>query len=527
MIKRIPISEYAFDREDIDYTIVDSWPLSAKNIPNQPFYGVIRNEKEFQKLIKIASSNVNEPEKILHSKAVEKWLVEQGGSFSKEQLLVNIDNEYYGNKPEFEVKLPDDFEAVIYTALNRSGILMPNFTNWITENAIELYQCYKGDHKSSPGLTGKGDRREKEIRVKAISQAKTSPTQLDPAKSWMRYKDGKYRNIFVDSFANYFRGVYFLRKIFEWIGSIPMSVHYSDMELSKLIVMSNAVAAYAADYKGMDMHFNLSTFIRVLRIIAMLFKIPGDQLHEMIAYAEELFYQHLLTPDFVYVGVHNLFSGIYPTHDIEGYMNMFTLIYVFTKKGYKFVKPGRRLRKGEFTVIVCGDDSVVLLGSECDFQEIGEFHAAISAMWGQEMELSKVEYSTKWITFCKKTFALRRDVPGFKRVGNDQIPIYKYSVVKALNALFHPEDIPNFPEKRDLIIWFCSIMDCAYGCSSWKSTCIAVIQSNPELFAMHMSVDSVSPEMLTILNGDWWFRNYADFDLPKSPTWQLIKEYSK
>jgi len=529
MKKTIKLSEYCFDRDDIDYGIVDAYKAkyADKNVPNQPFNGVIPSEKAFKTLLKVASSAVNEPEMILHNKTMEKWITQQGGTFSKDQLLKNIDEEYYGNTPEFEVELPDDFEAIIHRAFKEARIVFPNFTDWILTNSIELYHCYKGDHRSSPGITGRGDRRDKMNIVAAISQAVDAILQLDPAFAGMRFKDGKYRNIFVDSFANYFRGCIILRKLFEWIGSTPCSVHYSDMELAELIVTCRAKAAYAADYKGMDMHFNLSTFKRTLRICADLMNIPGDQLNEMLMYADELFYQHLITPEEVYVGLHNLFSGIYPTHDMEGYMNMFTLIYTFTKLGYKFVTPGKPLKKDEFTVIVCGDDSIVLLGSELqdNAEEASKLHANVSAAWGQIMELSKVEYNTQWITFCKKTFALRRDVKGFKRDGDAQIPVFKYSVAKCLNALRHPEDIPNFPEKKDLIIWFCSIMDCARGCTSYKATVLATIQQNPELFTKVVEIDNISDDMLAKLNADWWFRNYAKFDLPNSETFALIKAY--
>jgi hypothetical protein len=66
----------------------------TKCVANQPFYGIIKSESDFNKVIKVAVQNFSDAEKPLGLKTLQKWICPQGGTFDFDTLTKNI-NEYY------------------------------------------------------------------------------------------------------------------------------------------------------------------------------------------------------------------------------------------------------------------------------------------------------------------------------------------------------------------------------------------------------------------------------------------------
>lgn len=533
MYKRIDIIDYHFDRDDIDYAILEETArryANDVNIPNQPFKGVIVSEKVYNKACQIASSQQNEYDAYLTNKTLQKWMGPQGGSFTQNQLEFNLP-EYYAtrNTGTYDDDWYRTFLNMVEEGLRESKYTYHIEGSLITESAVDLYHLYKGDHRSAQGITGKGDRRKPENRAKAISQAKKNPTCFDPAIAGMRLKDGKYRNIYIDSFANYFREARIYAKLFSWLEHSPWDNHYSDKELSRIVTTLNAAYHYGSDLKGMDYHESLTDATHVIDETQQLLHLDKTECNYIKFCTEELFTNDLIAGSKVYQGLHNLFSGIYPTHNLEGYRNLFKAIYLIKKHGFHLIGKIRKLKKREAFILVCGDDLSIFFGSKPEnVNQLKNDDALASQYFGHEMEISKVDESTTVAQFCKKTLALRRDVPGFKHFNSEDeykdIPVWKGPTLKGVHALYMPENIPSFPDKRGLIVWFCTIMDCYYGNTSWQSTVIYIVQNNKELFMdiPENPADLVTDSLMSILNEDWWFANYAQFDLPKSPTFKVI-----
>jgi hypothetical protein len=471
--------------------------------------------------------NFSDAEKPLGLKTLQKWICPQGGTFDFDTLTKNI-NEYYKTRHV----LPElmDLTIAVSTQWFLNNAPLPKLHDPLTYgkgNATKIYNFFRGTHRSNGGIVWDTDRRAPGGAAKAVAWAMYAPTCYDKVIAGMRYKDSKYRNIFMDSFSNYFREAMMYHEFFEWWESLPIDTHESNLLVARQIVLCAPKSAYAGDYQGMDFHFNLESALRVVDFYCNIFHATPEQRSMVRMSTEELFYAPLLTADELICGLHNLFSGIYPTHDFECPENFMILLNAALEAGYKVVLNPRKLRKHEVFIKVNGDDSIVLFAdnlSEEEFLRFGHLHAKYAHAFGQVLETSKLDYGHDFISFCKNTFALRRNVTGFKKVIVDGVetPVPLYPCAKAVNALYHPESIPHFPQKSDLVIWFCSIMDNSFGTRQWKGTVLAIADMNPDLFG-DLPTD-ISPELRAEMNRDWWFENYADFELPKSPTYQLLKQ---
>jgi hypothetical protein len=286
--------------------------------------------------------------------------------------------------------------------------------------------------------------------------------------------------------------------------------------------------SYAGDYEAMDKHHGVKAHKRVCEGFATMTQTTLTNLSAIMMFTDELFTTSCIAGDTLYEGLHDLYSGIYPTHDIESFENFIIHVGFLTEAGFTVVKTPRVLRQNECFVMICGDDSFVLFGRKLTAEEqkhLVDLHVKYAAAFGQKLEWTKVDISDKYVTFCKKTFALRQDVKGFKHYNDDcQTPIHKFSLLKAVHCLRYPENIPSFPKKSDLIIWVCSIMDNAYGATDWKAVMQTLCAYNADLFSQLIEDDlTISDEMQLILNADWYFRNYVSFDLTNSPTYNFIK----
>jgi hypothetical protein len=523
---------YAHD----EFMPVTGWDAARNQFsvdkPNQPFNGIISDEA-IEAVIKRASKNISEPERALHDKTVNKYYAPRGGSFSEETGISNLP-EYYIHRDTDERIMREVREIMLqYTMLTRQDTRIGD--PYIHDYG-ELLQTWKGDHKSGGGLSHPEDRRTEGASYDACLQAWQDPLCLDPIRGGNRRMDGKIRQIHIDSFANYFREAAVFHKIFEYIRNCGWNHTYSVKDLATGIINLKAKDGYGGDYKMMDGHQGELATRYSAHMICDWTHVPFDKRQYMMDMIHELFHSKLVFGKFVYCGENNLWSGIYPTHDIESPENYAMLVATATKMGFKVVilskdpATWRPLRKNEVAIIVCGDDSIVLFGrklTDNERKQFGLLHAFIAKGFGQELELSKVDWGDQYLTFCKRTYALRAGIASYKYYEDrPTVPVPKYDVLKAVCALRHPEHIPHFPHKSDLVIWFCAIMDNAYGNQDWKGTVIEILQHNPDLFSQFDYSDTtISDETMSVLKEDWWLSQFGNLDLAESPTFKLLKQY--
>lgn len=504
---------------------------ASNDSPNEAFAGIIKTDKQYETLKSISQQHINEAEAILNTKALNKWCVPQGGTFSQATLEKGVDS-YYSLAEEVNEKFDDEItrEAVhsTYRLLDNYGYLDSLRDETIIRSDAELYRIYKADHRSHAGFTGEGDRRDKSLRVKAIREA-SDMYDLDPVIAGMRRKDGKDRNIFNDSLANYFREARMYDNWFKWWRSLPYDMHYSDYQIANIIVKCAPKMSYAGDYEAMDKHHGLKSQQRVSEAFATFTGTTLTELSAIQMFNDELFTTTCIAGDTLYEGLHDLYSGIYPTHDVESVENFIIHVGFLTEAGFTVVKTPKVLRSNECFVMICGDDSFVLFGrklSDAERQRLIQLHVKYAAAFGQVLEWSKVDISDVYVTFCKKTFALRQDVKGFKHYSDDcQTPVHKFSLLKAIHCIRYPENIPSFPRKQDLVIWVCSIMDNAFGATDWRAVMQTLCWYMKDLLLSVEFDYIISEEMQLILNADWYFRNYVSFELINSPSYNFMRVF--
>lgn len=504
--------------------------FSGETRSNQEFNGVIPNDKAFKNLLKIADQTKDIEEIPLEEKTKQKWLVTQGGTFSMETLTANL-GEYFEPRecdaePSDKMLQVAQYLNVICNCGDASKVKL------IQTNPRMLYSCWK-PKKSYAGATYDGDRRTPGVASMAIKQAIDAPYNIDYTIAGMRNKDGKYRNIFMDSFANYFRESMFLSEIFERWHSLSFDSNQGDMPLAAEIRKLRAKCCYCGDYKAMDQHQSYDASVNTLIYVCFWFGYDYSQIMKIIFWLKDLAEQCILVGDELWIPKWcvNLLSGLYPTHDLEGMENVLILSSTAVDCGLRVVTKPRPLKRGECYIKVCGDDSVVFFGDESVPDDFATRHAENAAHFGQIMELSKVDKSKTTAWFCKKKYALRDDVAGFEQVETEygRLCVPKYSLMKAINALRRPENVPTMPNYHDLIIWTASIMDNCAGMKMYKSVIYQLVQCNPTLF----SVENVSfiesyknrvPEDVEeYLRQDWWTNETWSANwLATSPTLRLI-----
>jgi len=497
--------------------------------PNDNCYQVITSDKNYSKLSKIALLHDIPSEHILNDKAVNKWNKPQGGTFSQANLENGVES-YYDSKytmPDspLDEELVDEAIYEVYKTFSSYGYL-GELPYTIEKNSRVIWNVYKADHRSAAGFIADEDRRSISVRKEAIKDIENY-LQLHPVIGGMRRKDAKDRNIFNDDISNYFKEVKMFESWFRWWRRLPYDMHVSDYRLARNIAICNAKSAYAGDYASMDKHYGVHAFKKVALAYGTLTGSTLEELQTIYMFSEELFSTECIAGSTLYKGTHTLYSGIYPTHDFESPKNFIILHETARRCNFVVVKDYKPLRSNECMIVVCGDDSIVLFGrrlSADEFKQFADTHKMVASAFGQIVEVEKVDTSYDYITFCKKTFALRQDVKGFKHYNDKyQTPIHKFSVLKAIHCLYQPEKLPKF-DQRGLVIWTASIMDNAYGNVDWKATCIALYQQNRDLFDSFDYDDyTISSETQLLLDDDWWFRNYVSFELQSSPFINLMK----
>jgi hypothetical protein len=445
----------------------------------------------------------------------------------------------------------------------------------IIDKPSQLYNIAYPKRKSSGSSIYVGDRRDVQCTSKAIRFAFVAPFSNEFILADVRNKDSKIRNIFNTPASTVYRQARFLHRIFEWWTSLCMDTHYSNEKLAFLVTQLQGVCVYCGDYKGMDFHFTVQQAHLVVDIACDALHASEKDRARIHWFIDEDFHSDVLTGRKIIVGLHNLLSGAYPTHHIECILNFSILAAAAVSMGFKVVTEFRKLEPNEVFIGVNGDDSYVIFGrklSEEERKAFGEMHAMYAGGVGQELELSKVEWNDDFFNFCKNTFALRPTVKSFKHVKMDgkDVPLPKYPLIKALHALYQPENMPPLSwSTAQYIAWACSILDDSCGCQNYKAVVLHLAQQIHDLGSTPMR-DAVAelelatianqlvssgiqleqlPESISLDNGrvidragliaaynsyqqlinnlqaDWWFSELSDWNLDNSMTFQLFKSY--
>jgi hypothetical protein len=529
LIKKYPLVQLdvsVYNTEKFDELINKTFP--EDNQPNQPFLGIIVSEKVFQRLIKHAET-IQQDEQYLREKALKKWIYPQGGHFSLAQLSANLDQ--YAlilHRDKKLVMLIKDYATMVF----RRELPKVTQQDFIITSSVELYNTYQPTHSSVAGWTAVGDRRDHETRATAVRQAVVDPFNFDPIIVGMRLKDSKYRNIFIDSIANYFRESRVFKRLFSLIEELPSNTAEHHYDTAKEVLRVHAEAAYGGDYKAMDQHDGLDDLEDTVDLAAEIFDIPEEDVLQMKQVLRKLLTTKLIVGNEVWESVWNMLSGIFPTHDMESLRNMSILIAALTSLSIRVIMTPRKLKSREAYLKVCGDDIIVLFGPDHPTKEaVVEAHARFAAACGQELEAEKADWVEKsdkrGIFYCKRMFALDYSTPGYimSNSNMDRFVYPKYSIEKALNGIYHPEHIPTFNDKRSLIYWVQSVMDNAAGHTAFKRILFELFDSNKFFQDPTLLTYSLPTEDMAIIMKRWQNRQYGLVGQTDSPFWCIFKMY--
>lgn len=116
---------------------------------NQPYYGIISKEATFNALLDHSITSVKD-EVTLRAKALEKWIFDQGGSFSNAKIGENIP--LYATSVRTYRSRMREIARCIKRVFQDNGI-MPRHKSYIISDSRELFNTYKRTHKSSAGWT--------------------------------------------------------------------------------------------------------------------------------------------------------------------------------------------------------------------------------------------------------------------------------------------------------------------------------------------------------------------------------------
>jgi hypothetical protein len=524
LVRRKMEPQYLNNYEDADYSAIYKPGRRYRDAShrNDPFNGVIPSDQAYKSIQTIAAQNLAPSEIQWHEKFIKKYDARQGGVFSKQEIVDTFKGYYdFDTEPDLqEVKRYLD----LITPLLNTFLRYKTDGDLLIDTARELWNTFDPSHPSSGGFTADEDRRQTHVRVKGIKCCMRAPLNLDPIIAGIRAKDGKLRGINMDSMANYFREARVFHKLFELWKENTYNHKYSDPGLAGYIASYAAAAAYAGDFRAMDKHYYKEVFKMVVLKIASIVAPNHSKKweHDVCAVIDGFYGAHLIVADELWYGLCALLSGLYPTHDPESMLNFIIALCTGTELGLRFTDKPHKLAKNEFTVVVNGDDMILLLGQADPnlIDDISYVHYRISKVFGQDLELSKMDCGMRYIGFCKRTWALRLHTPDFK-IEKDPLtqveyPVPKYAASKAVHALREPEYLPDFPTKSDLCFWAGAILDNCHGTRQWKAVVNAVIQCNTELWIQAIT-EGPSPECDEILNKDFKYWDHR-WESSTSPT---------
>lgn len=537
-MSKIDKHKYDYLRDDDDYRddlvefSMNQYLKGTGRIePNPPFTEFIHNDAEFITALKIACQHLI-PCEVKSAQSSLLKAKKQGGKVSVDIVQPLI--EEYAQDITYDPEMLEEIMESVY------NWMMKNYPGpaWhpIVQTPRELWNTYPADHKSSQSSTGKGDRRELPYRKKMLKRAWTRPKSRSIIPARYRNKNCKIRIVYNNPLDNHWREARIFARVFAHWEKLPMDNHYSDSVVGKVIAQCQGECAYGGDYKSMDMHYSLPVAKRVLEIMYKIYmRLPYDEPlpKDIKEFADEvleaIFHSPLLVGDEVWIALWTILSGIFPTHHIESFANDGALIETCRQLGFIVVPTPRKLKANEAFVLVCGDDSVIIFGSKVDKDKIAEVHRRVSEGLGQIVEVSKVDYSTDAISFCKKLCALRQGIKGFKLVTDEAdgstYPLFKYDIVRALNSVYHPENMPTLVSGVDVLVWATSILNCSRGWSSFTSV-LEYLYTINEQFIDEVVLTKLDKGIFTSdLYNDWMLQDWWGREVALNPETNFALQY--
>lgn len=493
--------------------------------PGQSWDGIIPGHKEFTRLLSLANS-IDPDEREFREVALKKYTSPQGGNFSLQQLLDTQINYYL--VPRVTYTSTKRLRKFLQRRKDMFASLLP--LAWQILSVRQVWASYKLDVLTSAGVTSTDKRQYYANRLKCITAldddgAEDAITKVPPIGG-LRFKDSKMRGIYNAPLTSYYLEMKYLGGLFNSFKKLHFDHHYSDKQLEVLIQTLAPVYTFGGDFVGMDFHVTLNIALEVLEFLNEIARpnLTEREFNKVKVILTHIFNSPLILGPITLFGEHSELSGEGITHDLENLISVCINLAWCSHFGFEVVTtPTQPLKSYQAFVIVNGDDVSILCGRTVPLSEANKVYATYARMFGQEVNKDKSDSSVKKATFCKRKWPLRRGLPGYK-VDTDGFAISKYSIEKAINALYHPEELPHFTSDGMKMTWLCAIMDCAYGHSRWKAVVSEIVRLNQQWLATDEALSYIfNEEDRQELNRDWWFKNYAQFDLPSSRTFNYIK----
>jgi hypothetical protein len=536
---KIAWKQYVFKKECYSEEALNNYfkkRCQEVNKPNDAYRRVILSREIFDMLCKGAIQNLNDSEYPLALKTINKFLVGQGGQIAMTTIQEGHET-YYEDIP-FDEDIARHVRETFYGLLDRGY----RVHELVYNSASKLFNRIVRKATSGSSIWA-GKRNELGCVSKAFRLAFKYPWNWDLILGEARRKDGKVRNVYNSPLSNMVREARAFQEVFHMWQNLAVDYHYSNKYLAQMIVTLHGVASYCGDYEAMDKHFTVKAVHLAADMLCDIFHAKPYEREYMHRTVTEFMEADVLVGDSVYVGLHNFLSGLFPTHTLECVLNYADLATVAVDLGYEVVTEfGQKLKPHQVFIGVNGDDSYVIFGpgvTQADLDAFGYYHAYISKGLGQVLELSKCETSFTEFNFCKNTFALRNDVPHFKRsvaLDGTEYPLPKYPLIKALHQLWEPENLPDDDWSPVLVAaWTCSILDDSQGCQNYNNVVNALcdkfsdelklaflqlgsIVDNNDLYMIH----NIEQE---ITSRDWWLSECSGFSLTSSHTFLYIRQY--
>jgi len=449
-------------------------------------------------------------------KALTKWFGPQGGNPSKDQIMNGVVR-YYEN-----TGLPTDYPALSYRASIMLQRLLYRKGEFKRFSPRELYMRYKGDKRSNSGMTGWGDRRLPSIRKEAISQAYKFKG-FDPAVLGSRYQRQKVRNIFMDSFANYYRAVAAYGPLIEDYKNVEWANwrgdRYIEYTISTFIDSHpEGVVFFESDYEAMDTWVTYEHAQYVLSHLKEWNIISTDEYNDMSHVAYEYFHLPLVTPDGVVVAKHNLFSGVYITNFIETLLNLFIMIAWITLK-FPHAEYAR-----DFKIVILGDDVLLvftkLLLTDVQMEDLpDDFALWVWNTYHIKAEPLKQRISTVSGYFCKRRHAIKAPKYVDSSISQKQIRKSVYPITLAINSILYPEEMVDESKAQTLIrIW--QILDNCVGHPLYKLVVRYIASIYKEVLPLTVTISDI--EQFNDNKKSWRIQLFGEtFSIDRSQTAQL------
>lgn len=532
---------------------------SSVNQPNQPYHAIIENDSQFSELVDFVSANTDTTGYAkLEQRARTKWVFPQGGSIATNTLFPKVLESYlnanqmiHSTYEQFKREMDLAVESVCPQLLEE--MRLHELLDVSSKTTLVKY-CYqpRGGFAAWDGAF----RRNKFDDY--IDVARTwSPHQSIlsyPAFVGARFKDNKYRTIYMTCVREMLNCTYAIGPVLDFLSQSSFTRHRSDADVEDdvaRVTQRRSSMCCCSDYESMDTHYTVTVAEYCFRWYAEHLGMDCAKINIGVTYIRNAFKQTAIVDwDYIITGLHCLFSGLPMTHEIENGINLLIHIRAIWLTGLRLhkrliVKPLSLSQQPEDKGVtiyleVNGDDSAAIINQK-DKRSLSsiasiysQYHAEVAHQYGFEIELSKTVISSDYMDYCKRLYffgnsrlrlTYSRVVNGNKVIVNS--PRSAYSLCKTLNAIYHPENIPTFSDKKLVLLWFCQIYDCAYGHPLWHAVLQALCKTGSPLRILKSQVMPSEVQQLELSflqeSNDWSLRlNNQHFKLLNSPTWEAL-----